>query len=150
MHGLAVYVKERPHFAQDFSLENYADSYLYFTSFGVLLLFLYQQASLSQWNVFDAISSNIDEVLSITQSADVFVFETLTSIIRTGKTILVELIDLLNTVIIFLSQTTSLRLLRFLLVSLTVTLIVLLFQISFFLPSYQFYIGFIQFPMTSF
>ena len=30
MHGLAVYVKERLHFAWDLSLENFADSYLCF------------------------------------------------------------------------------------------------------------------------
>ena len=41
--------------------------------------------------------------------------ETLTSIIRTGLPILVELIDLVNSVIIFLSQTTLLRWLTFLL-----------------------------------
>ena len=41
--------------------------------------------------------------------------ETLTSIVRTGLPILVELIDLVNSVIIFLSQTTLLRWLTFLL-----------------------------------
>ena len=45
--------------------------------------------------------------------------ETLTSIIRTGSTILVELIDLGNSVIIFLSHMTLLRWLNFLLGSLT-------------------------------
>ena len=42
MHGLAVYVKEGLPFAQDLSLENSADSYLFstgFTSFSVLPLF---------------------------------------------------------------------------------------------------------------
>ena len=34
--------------------------------------------------VFNTISSNTDEVLSINLSANAFVFETLTSIIRTG------------------------------------------------------------------
>ena len=41
MHGLAVYVKEGLPFAQDLSLENSADSYLFstgFTSLSVLLL----------------------------------------------------------------------------------------------------------------
>ena len=47
---------------------------------------------------------------------------TLMSIIRTGYPILVELIDLVNSFIIFLSQTTLLRWLTFLLRSLTVTL----------------------------
>ena len=59
--------------------------------------------------------------------------ETLTSIIRTGSNILVELIDLVNSVIIFLPQTTLLRCLTFLLGSLTVTLTVLLFWIYLFL-----------------
>ena len=59
--------------------------------------------------------------------------ETLTSIIRTGLPILVELIDLVNSVIIFLSQMTLLRWLTFLLGSQTVILTVLLFWISFFL-----------------
>ena len=58
--------------------------------------------------------------------------ETLTSIIRTGLPILVELIDLVNSVIIFLSQMTLLRWLTFLLGSQTVILIVLLFWIYFF------------------
>ena len=59
--------------------------------------------------------------------------ETLTSIIRTGLPILVDLIDLMNFVIIFLAQMTLLRWLTFLLESQTVILIVLLFWISFFL-----------------
>ena len=53
--------------------------------------------------------------------------ETLTSIIRTGSPILVELIDLVNTVISFLSQMTLLRWLTFLLRSQTVIHEVLLF-----------------------
>ena len=36
--------------------------------------FLYRPPSLSLYKVFDAISSNIDEVLSINSSANVFVF----------------------------------------------------------------------------
>ena len=55
----------------------------------------------------------------------------LTSTIKIGWPILVELIGLVNSVIIFLSQTTLLRWLTFLLGSLTVTLIVLLIWISF-------------------
>ena len=58
---------------------------------------------------------------------------TLMSIIRTGLPILVELIDLVNSVIIFLSQMTLLRLLTFLLGSQTVILMVLLFWIYFLL-----------------
>ena len=78
MHGLPVYVKEGLPFAEDLSLENYADSYI---CFRLALLhsvsyffFLYQSPSLSLCMVFDSISSNIDEVLSINPSANVFVF----------------------------------------------------------------------------
>ena len=59
--------------------------------------------------------------------------EILTSVIRTGLPILVELIDLVNSVIIFLSQMTLLRWFTFLLGSQTIILIVLLFWIYFFL-----------------
>ena len=66
MHGLAVDVKEGLPFAQDVSLENVSHSLSYF-------FFLYQSPSLSLCTVFYAISSNIDEVLSINPSA-AFVF----------------------------------------------------------------------------
>ena len=137
MHGLAVYVKEGLPFAQDLSLENSADSYLYFR---LALLhsmsyffFLYRSPSSALCMVFDSISSNIDEVLSINPSANVLSLETLMSIIRTGLLILVELIDLVNSVITFLSQMTLLRWLTFRIGSQTVILIVLLFWIYFFL-----------------
>ena len=78
MHGLAIYVKEDLPFARDLSLENSADSYL---CFRLALLhsvsynfFLYRSPSSSLCTVFDSISSNIDEVLSINPSANVFVF----------------------------------------------------------------------------
>ena len=78
IHGLAVYGKEGLPFAQDLTLENSADSYL---CFWVDLLhsvsyffFLYQLTSSSLCTVFDGISSGIDEVLSINQSTDGFVF----------------------------------------------------------------------------
>ena len=58
--------------------------------------------------------------------------ETLTSIIRTGLPILVEWIDLVNSVIIFLSETDLLRLLTFLLGSQAVISTVLLVSICFF------------------
>ena len=45
-----------------------------FTSFRVLLLFLYQSSFSSLCKVFYAISSNTDKILSINPSADVFVF----------------------------------------------------------------------------
>ena len=78
MHGLAVYVKEGLPFAGDLSLENSADSYL---CFRLALLhsvsyffFLYRSPSSSLCTVFDSVSSNIDEVLSVNPSANVFVF----------------------------------------------------------------------------
>ena len=78
MHGLTVYVKEGLPFARDLSLENSADSYL---CFRLALLhsvsyffFLYRSPSSSLCTVFDSILSNIDEVLSINPSANVFVF----------------------------------------------------------------------------
>ena len=111
MHCLAIYVKEGLCFTQDLSLENSADSY---SCFLLALLhsasyffFLYQSLS-SSLRVFDSISSNIDDVLSINPSANAFV-ETLTSIIRTDLPILVKLIELVNCVMIFLSQMTLLR-----------------------------------------
>ena len=61
--------------------------------------------------------------------------ETLRSIIRTAQPILVELTDLVNFVIIFVSQTTLLQLLNFLLASLTVTLTVLLLWIYLYLDA---------------
>ena len=78
MHGLAFYVKEGLPFAWDLSLETSADSYL---CFRLALLhpvsyffFLYRSPSSSLCTVFDSISSNIDEILSINPSANVFVF----------------------------------------------------------------------------
>ena len=87
INGLAVYVKERLRFVQDLSLENSADSYL---SFLLALLhsvsyffFVYQSPSLSLCTIFDSISSNIDEIISINPSANILSFETSTSVIRT-------------------------------------------------------------------
>ena len=105
MHGLASYVKEELSFVRDLSLENSADSYL---CFRLALLhsvsyffFLYRSPSSALCTVFDSISSNIDEVLLINPSANVFVFGDFNVIIRTGLPILVELIDLVYSVIIF-------------------------------------------------
>ena len=138
MHGLAVYVKEGLPFAWDLSLENSADSYL---CFRLALLhsvsyffFLYRSPSSALCTVFDSISSNIDEVLSINLSANVFVFgdfnvhrkDWLTysgGTDRPGE----------HCYNFFLSQMTLLRWLTFLLRSQIVTLTVLLFWISFFL-----------------
>ena len=78
MHGLAVYVKEGLPFARDLSPENSTDSYL---CFRLALLhsvsyffFLCQSPSSPLCTIFDSISSKIDEVLSISPSANVFVF----------------------------------------------------------------------------
>ena len=78
IHGLAVYVKEGLPFARDLSLGNSADCYL---CFRLALLhsvsyffFLYRSPSSALCTVFDSISSNIDEVLLINPSANVFVF----------------------------------------------------------------------------
>ena len=136
MYGLAVYVKEGRSFAQDLSLENSANSYLCFRMALLHLVSyffcLYWSPSSSLCAFFDSISSNMDEVLSITHLLMFLSLETLMPIIRAGLPILVELIDLANFVIIFLSQMTLLRCLTFLLGSQTVILIVLLFWISFF------------------
>ena len=67
-------------------------------------------------------SSNIDEVLSINPLLIYLPLETLTSIIRTSLPILVELVELVNSVITFLSQMTLLRWLTFLLGSHTALL----------------------------
>ena len=78
MHGLAFHVKEGLPFAWDLSLETSADFYL---CFRLALLhsvshffFLYRSPSSSLCTVFDSISSDIDEVLWINPSANVFVF----------------------------------------------------------------------------
>ena len=75
---LAVHVKKGLPFPWDLSLENSADSYLCFRL--ALLhsvsyfLFLYRSSPSALCTVFDSISSNIDEVLLINPSANVFVF----------------------------------------------------------------------------
>ena len=85
-------------------------------------------------SAFDAISSNINGVLSVNPSANMFVFGDFNTHIRTVWPILVELNDLVHSVIIFLFQMTILRWLTFIIGSLTVTLTVLLFWVySFFL-----------------
>ena len=78
MYGLAVYVKEKLPFQWDLSLENFPDSYLGFLQALVhsvfYFFFLYQLPFLPFCTIFDAISSNIDDVLSVNPSANVFVF----------------------------------------------------------------------------
>ena len=141
MHGLAVYFKEQLPFAWDLSLENSADSYL---CFRLALLhsmsyffFLYQSLSLSLCMVFDSISYNINVVLLINPSADVFVFGDFNVHHKDWLTYSGGTDRLVNCVIIFLSQLTLLRWLTFLLGSQTVILIVLLFWISFFWRIYS-------------
>ena len=86
MHGLPVYVRGGLRFSRDLSLENSTDSYLCFQLallFSVsYVFFFYRSPSLSLYTVFDSILSNIDEVLSINASGNVFVFGDLMSIIR--------------------------------------------------------------------
>ena len=78
MHGFAFYVKEGLPFVRDLSLENSADSYLCFRlallHFMPYFFFLYQSPSSSLCTIFESLSSNIDEVLSINPSANVLVF----------------------------------------------------------------------------
>ena len=74
MHGVAVYVKEGLPFAWDLSPENSADSYLRLLHSVPYFFFLYRSPSSTWCTVFDSISSNIDEVLSINPSGNVFVF----------------------------------------------------------------------------
>ena len=78
MHGLAVYVKEVLPFERNLSPENSTDSYLCFQLVFLhsvhYFFFLYQSLSFSLCTVFDSVSSNIDDVLSINLSSNVFVF----------------------------------------------------------------------------
>ena len=78
MHGLAVYVQGELPLARDLSLENSEDYYLYFrqTLFYQMFyhFFLYRSPSSLMCSVFDAISSSIDQVISINSSANLFVF----------------------------------------------------------------------------
>ena len=76
MHGLAVYVKEGLPFAPDLSLEN---SWGFLYGFTTRLLhsvfyffFLYWSPSLCLCTVFDVIPSNMNEVLPINPSYNVF------------------------------------------------------------------------------
>ena len=104
MHGLAVYVKERLPFARDLSLENSVDSYLCFRLALVSYFFLLSRSPSSLHTVFDSISSQQMRFSRSTHLLRFLSAETLMLIIRTGLPILVELIDLVNSVIIFLSQ----------------------------------------------
>ena len=102
MHDLAVYVKEILPFVQDLSRENSVDSYLCFQLFLLhsvsYFFFLYRSPSSSLCTVFYAISSNIDEVLLINPSANVFVFGDFIVHHLDCLIYSVEPIDLVNTV----------------------------------------------------
>ena len=113
MHGLAVYVKDGLPFAQDLSLENSADPY---SCFRLALLhsvsyffFLYRSPSSSLCMVFYSISSNIDEVISINPSANVFVFGDFNVHHKDWLTYSSGTDRPVNSVINFLSQTSLLR-----------------------------------------
>ena len=55
-----------------------------FTPFSVLRVLLYGFLSTSLYKLLDFVSSHIDRVLSINSSANVFLFGTLTSIMKIG------------------------------------------------------------------
>ena len=77
IHGLAVYVKQELPFARALTLENSADSYVCFKLASLWLLSSFSSMDYLlclQSYFFDSTSSNIDEVLSINPSANVFVF----------------------------------------------------------------------------
>ena len=113
--GLAVYVMEGLPFVQNLSLEKSVYSFL---CFWLALLQLVSYYFFLYWSPFVAISSHTDDVPSISLSTNVFVFGDLTFVMRTGCSILVEQIGLVNSVIVFVSQMTLLRWLTFLLGSL--------------------------------
>ena len=76
IHGLAVYVKEGLLFTWNLFPENSGDSYLCFRlallHWVSYFFILYRSPSSCLCTVFYSISSNIDEVLLINASADVF------------------------------------------------------------------------------
>ena len=137
MHGLAGHVQDGLPYAWDLSLENFQGSYLCYQLALLHLmpyfLFPYRSSFTSLCTVFDAISSKTDEVLSINPSARVFAFGGFNAHHKDWLTCSSRTDGLPNTVIILLSQKVLLRWLTLILGSLTVTLIVLLFWIHFFI-----------------
>ena len=130
-----------------------------FTSLSILLLLALLHSVFYFFFLYRSLSSFLFLILfHLTQMR--FCLETLTSIIRTGFPIPMELINLVKSAIIFLSQMTLLRQLTFLLGSQTVILIVLLFWIYFFLLTLVFVLQWLslhqeilimllsQFPLT--
>ena len=129
-------MKEGLPFARDISLKKSEDSYICFRLVllhSVSYFFYLHRSPLLLCTVFYSISSNMDRFSRSTHLLMCLFFETLTSIITTDSPILVELIDLVNSVVMFLSQMTLLRCLTFLVQSLTVTHTVLLFWTYLFL-----------------
>ena len=107
----------------DSLLENFADSYLCF-QLALLysvsyIFFLYRSSSLLLCTLFNSISSSTDEVLLINPYADVFVLGNFNTYQKNWLTYSGETHKLVNSVIIFLSQTTLLRQLTFILRSMT-------------------------------
>ena len=109
MHAHAVDVREGLLFAKDLPWENSTG----FTSVSYFF-FLYWSPSSYLCTIFDSISSNIDEVLSINPSANLSVFGHFIVHHKDWLTYSGGLIDLVNSVIRFLSQMTLLRWLAFL------------------------------------
>ena len=140
MHGLAVYVKKGLPFAWDLSLENSADSYLCFQLallHSVSYFFsLYRSPSSALCTFFYSISSNMDEVLSINPSANVFVFGDFNVHQKDWLTYSVGTDRLCYN---FSSQMNLLRWLVFLLGYQTVILIVSVFWIYFFVLTLVFF-----------
>ena len=99
-----------------------------FTSFSILLLFSLSVTFVSLCIVFDAIWLNIP-------SANAYIFGDF-DVHQKDWLTLVKLVDLVNSVIIFVSQVALLRWLTFLLGSLTVTFTILPFWILFFWCQY--------------
>ena len=125
-------MKEGLPFAWDISLKKSEDSYICFRLVllhSVSYFFYLHRSPLLLCTVFYSISSNMDRFSRSTHLLMCLFFETLTSIITTDSPILVELIDLVNSVVMFLSQMTLLRCLTFLVQSLTVTHTVLLLDL---------------------
>ena len=115
--------ERRASFCMDSLLENFADSYLCF-QLALLysvsyIFFLYRSSSLLLCTVFNSISSSTDEVLLINPYADVFVLGNFNTYQKNWLTYSGETHKLVNSVIIFLSQTTLLRQLTFILRSMT-------------------------------
>ena len=70
------------------------------------IFFLFWLPSFSLCIVFDAVSSNIDDVFSFNSSAHVSVFGDFKVYDKDGQHILMKLIDMMNSDLVFLSQMT--------------------------------------------